>query len=94
MEQYIPEEIANIFEQDIEIEEKWKKNIMLQMFSNLKKQTNADRIRNMSDMELAKFLKGIKTGIDLTYGEYVHFDYTIFSSEEQIVNWLQSESEE
>lgn len=55
--------------------------------------TNFDMIKNMSYDELAKFLINIKSGTDLTFGEYVHFDYTIFSTTRQIINWLNSESD-
>ena len=55
--------------------------------------TNFDIIKNMSYDELAKFLINIKSGTDLTFGEYVYFDYTIFSTTGQIINWLNSESE-
>lgn len=42
------------------------------------KQSNADRIRNMSDEELA---------------EWIYYHNTKFSSEKQWFDWLQSEAE-
>lgn len=53
--------------------------------------TQADKIRSMNNEELAEFLINIKSGTDLTFGEYVHFNYTIFSNTGQIIKWLQSE---
>lgn len=46
------------------------------------KQTNADRIRNMSDEELAEFLVGFKN----TFGEE-------YEGEASCMEWLQSEAE-
>ena len=46
------------------------------------RQTNADRIRNMSDEELAEFLVGFKN----TFGEE-------YEGEASCVEWLQSEAE-
>ena len=54
-----------------------------------KKQTNADRIRNMSDEELAEFLCKVKS-------DYQWADHEFPSEEEcgEWVEWLQSEVEE
>lgn len=46
------------------------------------KQTNADRIRNMSDEELTEFLVGFKS----TFGEE-------YEGEASCMEWLQSEAE-
>lgn len=46
------------------------------------KQTNADRIRNMSDEELSEFLVGFKN----TFGEE-------YEGEASCMDWLQSEAE-
>lgn len=46
------------------------------------KQTNADRIRNMSDEELAEFLVGFKN----TFGEE-------YEGEASCMDWLKSEAE-
>ncbi len=46
------------------------------------KQTNADRIRNMSDEELAEFLVGFKN----TFGEE-------YEGQSSCLDWLQSEAE-
>ena len=46
------------------------------------RQTNADRIRNMSDEELAEFLVGFKN----TFGEE-------YEGEASCMDWLQSEAE-
>ena len=52
-------------------------------------QTNADRIRNMSDEELAEFLCKVKS-------DYQWMDHEFPSEEEcgEWVEWLQSEVEE
>lgn len=47
-----------------------------------RKHTNADRIRNMSDEQLAKFLVGFKN----TFGEE-------YEGEASCMDWLQSEAE-
>ena len=47
-----------------------------------KEQTNADRIRNMSDEELSEFLVGFKN----TFGEE-------YEGEASCTDWLQSEAE-
>ena len=54
-----------------------------------KKQTNADRIRSMSDEELAEFLCKVKS-------DYQWLDHEFPSEEEceEWVEWLQSEVEE
>lgn len=46
------------------------------------KETNADRIRNMSDEELAEFLVGFEN----TFGEE-------YEGEASCMDWLQSEAE-
>lgn len=54
------------------------------------KQTNADRIRHMSDKELAEFLANI------THCEDCRDDHCCFSDEtckQNHLNWLQSEAE-
>lgn len=62
------------------------------------KQTNADRIRAMSDEELAEFLEAINRDYDISYGEYFSTkagDF-IFSKNDlakEILKWLQSEAE-
>lgn len=55
--------------------------------------TNFEQIKNMSVEEMTRFLINTKSGTDLTFGEYVYFDYTIFSTTRQIINWLNSESD-
>jgi hypothetical protein len=62
-------------------------------------QTNADRIRNMSDEELIEFLSHIRSGHDVNYGDWVNFGYGIVLTsrntdiESRIGEWLQSEAE-
>ena len=57
-------------------------------YCNPKKHTNADRIRNMSDEELAEFLCKVKS-------DYQWADHEFPSEEEcgEWVEWLQSEME-
>ena len=55
-----------------------------------KKQTNADRIRSMSDEELALFLCNIHEPDEDT----IVIDDKEFFAETQILEWLQSEVEE
>lgn len=58
-------------------------NILSDMVrDNDSKQTNADRIRNMSDEELSEFLVGFKN----TFGEE-------YEGEASCTDWLQSEEE-
>lgn len=62
------------------------------------KQTNADRIRSMTDEELAEFLRNINTGYDISYGDYISMNEGIFISDrkdlaKEILKWLQSEAE-
>lgn len=60
--------------------------------------TNADKIRSMSDEELAEFLREIDNGHDITHGDYFHTkdgDF-IFSRDDinaKMIQWLQSEAE-
>ena len=62
-------------------------------------QTNADRIRNMSDEELIEFLSHIRSGHDVNYGDWVNFGCGIVLNsrdtdiESRIGEWLQSEAE-
>lgn len=61
-------------------------------------QTNADKIRSMSDEELAEFLEGINKGYDISYGDYISMNEGIFISDrkdlsKEILKWLQSEAE-
>lgn len=61
--------------------------------------TNADRIRSMSDDELAEFMASIKSGHDLSFGDYINFDNGEFLCsinkpvKYKIHEWLQSEAE-
>lgn len=62
-----------------------------------KKETNADRIRNMSDEELARFIQNISVYsedeepiIDVCIGE-IHT--TLYNDYGDILEWLQSEAE-
>lgn len=62
-----------------------------------KKETNADRIRNMSDEELARFIRNISVYsedeepiIDVCIGE-THT--TLYNDYGDILEWLQSEAE-
>ena len=62
-----------------------------------KKETNSDRIRNMSDEELARFIQNISVYsedeepiIDVCIGE-THT--TIYNDYGDILEWLQSEAE-
>lgn len=63
------------------------------------RQTNADRIRNMSDEELMEFLSHIRSGHDVNYGDWVNFGHGIVLNsrdtdiESRIIEWLQSEAE-
>ena len=50
-----------------------------------KKQTNADRIRSMSDEELAEFL---------THAETLGYNDSSLSGNLEMIKWLQSEVEE
>lgn len=47
----------------------------------ISKQTNADRIRNMTDEELADWLQW-------------HFDTYVFNTEDEVLKWLQAEVKE
>ena len=62
-----------------------------------KKETNADRIRNMSDEELSRFIRNISVYsedeepiIDACIGE-IHT--TLYNDYGDILEWLQSEAE-
>lgn len=60
--------------------------------------TKADKIRSMSDEELAEFLRGIDNGHEITYGDYFHTKDgdLIFSRDdinEKMIQYLQSEAE-
>lgn len=66
-----------------------------------KPMTYADKIRSMSDEELAGFLRGIETGVDVC-GKYFEAKGTVFLSAKnskhesltkEIFYWLQSEAE-
>lgn len=58
-------------------------SLIRRFINESKKQTNAERIRSMTDKELARFLLGFKN----TFGE----EYEVESS---CVDWLKQESEE
>ena len=63
-----------------------------------KPMTHADKIRSMSDEELAEFLRGIDNGHEITFGDYFHTkDGDFISSRDDInakmIQWLQSEAE-
>ena len=56
--------------------------------------TNADRIRSMTDEELAEFLKGIDNGHEIAVGDYFYTKkYAVMMSSEKVLEWLQSDSE-
>ena len=50
-------------------------------YARSKKQTNADRIRNMSDEELAEWL-------------HYHYENYVFVTESEVLEWLQAEVKE
>lgn len=61
--------------------------------------SNADKIRNMSDEELAEFLTSIDKGYDTTYGDYFEASNGVFISskidvEAEVLQWLKSEAKE
>lgn len=53
------------------------------------KQTNADRIRHMSDEELAEFLCKVKSDY-----QWLDHEFTSEEESEEWVEWLQQEVEE
>ena len=67
-------------------------------YSFYRPMTNADRIRAMSDEELAEFLEGVNRDYDISYGEYFStkagdFIFSKTNLGKEILNWLQSEAE-
>ncbi len=58
-------------------------SLIRRFINESKKQTNAERIRSMTDKELARFLLGFKN----TFGEE-------YEGESSCVDWLKQESEE
>ena len=62
---------------------------------NTIQQTNADRIRSMSDEELAEFLSSIHTGRDIGYDYFAAKGGIFIESNKNIIkkvqDWLQSE---
>ena len=74
-------------------------DIVNQLAEECKPKTWADKIRNMSDEELAKFLMGIDRGYDADYGDFFSTsDGTFISSdvdiEEAVLEYLKSEPDE
>lgn len=67
----------------------WNKDL------NTTKQTNADKIRNMTDEELAEFLSSINTGRDIGYDYFSAKGGIFIESNKNIIkkvqDWLQSE---
>lgn len=62
------------------------------------KRTNADRIRAMTDEELAEFLRRIDKGWDAVCGNYAYLQKGVVicgrdDFGEKILQWLQSEAE-
>ena len=58
------------------------------------KQTNAYRIRSMTDEELAEFLKGIDNGHEIVMGDYFYTKkYAVMMSSDKVLEWLQKECE-
>ena len=56
--------------------------------------TNADRIRSMTDEELAEFLKGIDNGHEIVMGYYFYTKkYAVMMSSDKVLEWLQKDSE-
>lgn len=66
----------------------WNKDL------NTKKQTNADKIRNMTDEELAEFLEKVESGHREEIGIKCKDKCNSWNCAECIRVWLQSEVEE
>ena len=60
-----------------------------------KKETNADRIRNMSDEELADFLSNLTSQCEsnTSCNQHCYGCYEEYCNSEKCLKWLQSEAE-